>query len=125
HGGPERNRRTASGAGPTLAHARGRVAGHGAVGGRDHDSRLTPRHRGVSPQAPTGVCGPESRRRLALAAGGRTVAAALGTEEPPGSVSGVPAQARRMCWRLVVGHRWHGRERYSGEVLRGLNGKGT
>src|SRR5262249_14957202 len=48
HGGPESNRRTASGAGSTLAHARGRASGHRAVGGREHDPRRAPRHRRVS-----------------------------------------------------------------------------
>ena len=102
HGGPERNRRPASGVGLSLAHARGRAGGHRAVGGRDHDPRCAPRYRGVYPQVPTGFSGPESRRGLALAAGGRAVLAALGTEAPTGTVREGHSQTRRLSGRMVV-----------------------
>src|ERR1043166_156301 len=86
HGGSERHLRPASGAEPTLAHARGRAGGRGAVGSRYHDPRRAPRYRDISPQAPASVCGLESPRSLALAAGGRAVSAARGTEAPTGTV---------------------------------------
>src|SRR5262245_50996400 len=82
----------------------GIVSGFGAetiIRSQEVHGLAAPRDRGVCPQAPVGVCGPESRCGLALAAGGCAVSAALGTEASPGTVRAVPSPARRRRWWVV------------------------
>src|SRR3989442_3245007 len=102
YGGPERTMRSASSAGPTLAQARGRACGRGAVGRRPHDPCHAPRYRAFYSRAPACVSGTEGRRCLALAACWRAVSAALGPEEPAGTVSDVHAYARTVSRLGVV-----------------------